>query len=314
LSWRRIINGAHPWCASIAFITVQRITVLLNPRAGTQNDAVMQRVSDAFRDAGAGEPDIRIIEGASVRTAASEALAHGSTILVAGGGDGTVSAVASAIVGSDAALGILPLGTLNHFAKDVGVPLDLDEAVRAIAGGNIVQIDVGDVNGRPFINNASVGMYASLISERQAMQRLGRRKWLAHGLAAARVWRRYHRLHVFLRADGRERAVSTPFIFVGNNEYQLSGLELGGRKKLDAGRLHVCMAPGMPRRRVARMIIVAIFADICRLEGFESFSASEVTLDSGTARLRVSLDGEVITLDSPLDFRIRARALRVIVR
>jgi diacylglycerol kinase family enzyme len=314
LSWRRIINGAHPWCASIAFITVQRITVLLNPRAGTQNDAVMQRVSDAFRDAGAGEPDIRITEGASVRTAASEALAHGSTILVAGGGDGTVSAVASAIVGSDAALGILPLGTLNHFAKDVGVPLDLDEAVRAIAGGNIVQIDVGDVNGRPFINNASVGMYASLISERQAMQRLGRRKWLAHGLAAARVWRRYHRLHVFLRADGRERAVSTPFIFVGNNEYQLSGLELGGRKKLDAGRLHVCMAPGMPRRRVARMIIVAIFADICRLEGFESFSASEVTLDSGTARLRVSLDGEVITLDSPLDFRIRARALRVIVR
>jgi diacylglycerol kinase family enzyme len=314
LSWRRIINGAHPWCASIAFITVQRITVLLNPRAGTQNDAVMQRVSDAFRDAGAGEPDIRIIEGASVRTAASEALAHGSTILVAGGGDGTVSAVASAIVGSDAALGILPLGTLNHFAKDVGVPLDLDEAVRAIAGGNIVQIDVGDVNGRPFINNASVGMYASLISERQAMQRLGRRKWLAHGLAAARVWRRYHRLHVFLRADGRERAVPTPFVFVGNNEYQLSGLELGGRKKLDAGRLHVCMAPGMPRRRVARMIIVAIFADICRVEGFESFSASEVTLDSGTARLRVSLDGEVITLDSPLDFRIRARALRVIVR
>jgi diacylglycerol kinase family enzyme len=273
----------------------------------------MQRVSDAFRDAGAGEPDIRIIEGASVRTAASEALAHGSTILVAGGGDGTVSAVASAIVGSDAALGILPLGTLNHFAKDVGVPLDLDEAVRAIAGGNIVQIDVGDVNGRPFINNASVGMYASLISERQAMQRLGRGKWLAHGLAAARVWRRYHRLHVFLRADGRERAVPTPFVFVGNNEYQLSGLELGGRKKLDAGRLHVCMAPGMPRRRVARMIIVAIFADICRLEGFESFSASEVTLDGGTARLRVSLDGEIITLDGPLDFRIRARALRVIV-
>jgi diacylglycerol kinase family enzyme len=145
------------------------------------------------------------------------------------------------------------------------------------------------------------------------MQRLGRGKWLAHGLAAARVWRRYHRLHVFLRADGRERAVPTPFVFVGNNEYQLSGLELGGRKKLDAGRLHVCMAPGMPRRRVARMIIVAIFADICRLEGFESFSASEVTLDGGTARLRVSLDGEIITLDGPLDFRIRARALRVIV-
>jgi len=292
---------------------VQRITVLLNPRSGTQDDAVVQRVTDAFRCAGAANPDIRIIEGPLVCTAASEALAHGSTVLVAGGGDGTVSSVASAIVGSDAALGILPLGTLNHFAKDVGVPLDLDDAIRAIAGGRTLRVDVGEVNGRPFINNASVGMYASLIAERQAMQRLGRRKWLAHALAVARVWRRYHRLHVLLRADGRERAVPTPFVFVGNNEYQLSGLELGGRKKLDDGRLHVCMAPGMPRRRVARMIVVAIFADICRLESFESFTGSEVTLDAGTGRLRVSLDGEVITLDSPLEFRIRPRALRVIV-
>jgi diacylglycerol kinase family enzyme len=286
---------------------------LLNPRAGTQDDAVVQRVRDAFRRAGGGEPDLRIIEGPLVRTAASEALAHGSTIVVAGGGDGTVSSVASAILGSDAALGILPLGTLNHFAKDVGVPLDLDDAIRAIVGGRTVRVDAGDVNGHPFINNASVGMYASLVAERLAMQRLGRGKWLAHALAAARVWRRYHRLHVLLRAEGRERAVPTPFVFVGNNEYQLSGLELGGRKKLDVGRLHVCMAPGMPRRRVARMIIVAIFGDVCRLEGFESFTASEVTLDAGIARLRVSLDGEVITLDSPLEFRIRRQALRVIV-
>jgi diacylglycerol kinase family enzyme len=179
-------------------ITVQRITVLLNPRAGTQDDAAVERVTEGFRRARAGEPEIRIVEGSSVPTAVSDALAHGSTILVAGGGDGTVSSVASAIVGSDAALGILPLGTLNHFAKDVGVPLDLDEAIRTVVAGRIVRVDVADVNGHSFINNASIGMYASLIAERQAMQRLGRRKWLAHGLAAARVWRRYHRLPVVL--------------------------------------------------------------------------------------------------------------------
>jgi diacylglycerol kinase family enzyme len=286
---------------------------LLNRRAGTHDDAVAGRVSDAFRSAGGGEPEIRIIEGAVVRTAASEACVRGSTIVVAGGGDGTVSSVASALVESDAALGILPLGTLNHFAKDAGVPLELNDAVRAIAGGRTVRVDVGDVNGRPFINNASVGMYASLIAERLAMQRLGRRKWLAHGLAAARVWRRYHRLHVLLRADGRKCTVSTPFVFIGNNEYQLSGLQLGGRKTLDAGRLHVCMAPGMPRRRVAQMIVVAIFGDISRLEGFESFAASALTLDAGVARVRASLDGEIITLDGPLAFRIRRQALRVLV-
>jgi diacylglycerol kinase family enzyme len=234
-------------------------------------------------------------------------------MLVAGGGDGTVSAVAAAVAGTDAALGILPLGTLNHFAKDAGVPLDLDEAVRAIAGGRTVRVDVGDVNGRPFIHIASVGMYASLIAERLAMQRLGRGKWLAHALAAARVWRRYHRLHVLLNAQGRKRTVRTPFVFIGNNEYELSGLQLGGRKTLDAGRLHVCMAPGMPRRRVAQMILMAIFGDISRLEGFESFPATELTLDAGIARVRVSLDGEVIALDGPLAFRIRREALRVVV-
>jgi diacylglycerol kinase family enzyme len=313
LSWRRIIDGAQPCGASVAFITVQRITVFLNPRAGTQNDAAVERVAEGFRRARAGEPEIRSVEGPLVRTAVSDALAHGSTVLVAGGGDGTVSSVASAIVGSDAALGVLPLGTLNHFAKDLGVPLDLDEAIRVVAAGRVVRVDVSEVNGRPFINNASVGMYASLIAERQAMQRLGRRKWFAHGLAAARVWRRYHRLHVLLDADGRERAVRTPFVFIGNNEYQLSGLELGGRTKLDAGRLHVCMAPGMPRHRVARMILAAIFGDVCELEGFEAFTAAEVTLDGGTPRLRVSLDGEVIILDNPLKFRVRPRALPVIV-
>jgi diacylglycerol kinase family enzyme len=292
---------------------VQRIIVLLNPRAGTQDDAVVERVTEGFRRAGAGELEPQIVDGPSVRTAASEALARGSTIVVAGGGDGTVSSVASAIVGGDAALGILPLGTLNHFAKDVGVPLDLDEAIRAVVAGRSVRVDVADVNGRPFINNASVGMYASLIAERQAMQRLGRRKWFAHGLSAARVWRRYHRLHVLLGVDGRKRAVRTPFIFIGNNEYQLSGLDLGGRTTLDAGRLHLCMAPGMPRHRVVQMILAAIFGDVCRLEGFESLIAAEVALDGGRARMRVSLDGEVMTLDSPLNFRIRPRALSVIV-
>jgi len=271
------------------------------------------RVTTGFRRASTGELDVRVAGGALVRTVAREAVARGATVVVAGGGDGTVSTAASVLADAGATLGILPLGTLNHFAKDVGVPLDLDEAIQAIVGGRRVRVDVGEVNGHPFINNASIGMYASLIAERDAMQRIGRRKWFAHGLAAARVWRRYYRQHVRLQVDGRERAIHTPFVFVGNNTYQLSGLELGGRTTLDEGRLHVCMAANMPRRDVARMIVTAIFGDICRLEGFESFTAPELTLDGGLPRLRVSLDGEVITLDNPLEFRSRRGALEVMV-
>ena len=105
----------------------------------------------------------------------------------------------------------------------------------------------------------------------------------------------------------------TPFVFVGNNEYQLGGIELGGRRALAGGRLHVCMAPGMSRAGVARMIIAAVFGDVCTLDGFESFTAPAVTLDAGAARLTATIDGEVAVFDNPLTFGVRPRALRVIV-
>ena len=302
----------------------QRITVLINPRAGKQSATSAEQVAEALSAAGCHEPAIRLTEGSSFTEAAADALRRGSTMIVAAGGDGSVSAVASAIAGSDAALGVLPLGTLNHFAKYLGIPLDLPKAAAVIANARTVAVDVGEANGRSFINNASVGMYASLVSERASMERIGRGKWIAHGLAALRVWRRYRSLRVEVRSSNVEVrssldvkpstfAVRTPFVFVGNNEYQLSGLELGGRNELAAGRLHVCMAPGMSRGGVARLIVEAIFGDVGRLDGFDSFTATAVTLDSGTARVQASVDGEVVTLDNPLTFRIRPGALRVVV-
>jgi len=297
----------------------QRITVLLNPRAGKQNATPARQVADALRAAGA-DVDIRLAEGPAIAREAADAVRRGSRVVVAAGGDGTVSGVAGALAGTDAALGMLPLGTLNHFAKDLGIPTDLGEAARVIVAGRARRVDVGEVNGRLFVNNASIGMYARLIAERAAMQRIGRGKWLAHGLATLRVFREYRRLHVDVRSgkgeggkgEGR-RKVRTPFVFVGNNEYQLSGLELGGRKTLDSGRLHVCMAPGMSRGGVARLIIAAVFGDICTIEGFESFTSAAVSLDAGVARLVASIDGEAVTIDNPLACRIRPRALQVLV-
>lgn len=298
----------------------QRIVVLINRRAGKHDATSVQLVTETFGAAGV-DADIRVTDGSSMAREAADAVTHGSQVIVAAGGDGTVGAVASALVGTDAALGVLPLGTLNHFAKDVGIPTDPGEAARVIAAGRTTLVDVGDLNGRPFVNNASVGMYARLIAERAAMQRLGRGKWIAHGLAALRVWRRYRRLRVDVRSakgEGRRewevgRTVATPFVFVGNNEYQLSGLELGGRKTLTGGRLHVCMAPGMSRGGVAKMIIAAVFGNVYTMERFESFLTPAVAIDAGNRPLEASIDGEVVTLDSPLTCRIVPRALRVIV-
>jgi len=312
----------------------QRITVLLNPCAGKQNATPARQVADAFRAAGA-DVDIRLVEGPAIAREAADAVRRGSRVVVAAGGDGTVSGAAGALAGTDAALGVLPLGTLNHFAKDLGIPADLGEAARVIVAGRTRSVDVGEVNGRLFVNNASIGMYARLIAERAAVQRIGHGKWLAHGLATLRVFREYRRLRVAVRSGKGEgekgergkgeagskgdgggkgiQIVRTPFVFVGNNEYQLSGLELGGRETLDSGRLHVCMAPGMSRGGVARLIIAAVFGDVCTVEGFESFTSAAVSLDAGVARLVASIDGEAVTIDNPLACRIRPRALRVLV-
>jgi diacylglycerol kinase family enzyme len=111
-------------------------------------------------------------------------------IVVVGGGDGSVSAAASVLAGSNISLGILPLGTLNHFARDLGLPLELEGAVRLIAAGRVRLVDVGEVNGRVFLNNSSLGIYPHLVAERDRYRRHGPARWLAAVFALCRVlWR-----------------------------------------------------------------------------------------------------------------------------
>jgi diacylglycerol kinase family enzyme len=164
--------------------------------------------------------------------------------VVAGGGDGTVSAVAGALVGTDAALGVLPMGTLNHFAKDVGIPLNLEAAVRNIFTGQIANVDVGEVNGRVFVNNSGIGFYPHFVRQREEQERHGHVKRVAFMLALRSVVRRYLRLLMKVHMDRAEALEHiTPFLFVGNNRYQTAGLEIGTRSSLDSGHLWVCTAP-----------------------------------------------------------------------
>ena len=272
----------------------------------------MARVAAAFKAAGC-DAAIQVTDGTRIVADATKALKDQVDVIVAAGGDGTVSSVASILVGTGGTLGVLPLGTFNHFAKDIGMPLDIHAAAQVIVGARTMMVDVGEVNGRCFVNNSSVGIYARLIAERDAQRRGGRRKWIAHAIAAARVGSRYYRrLRVTLRGKGVDRAARTPFVFVGNNEYQLSGHELGGRGRLTAGVLHICMAPGMSRAEVVRMIVAAVFGRIHTIEGFESFLAPELTIDAGRRRLQVALDGEAMLMENPLRYRIRRGVLRVV--
>ena len=176
--------------------------------------------------------------GDDISSLAAHALAERRRPVVAGGGDGTVNAVAAKLAGTDTALGVLPMGTLNHFAKDIGIPLNLEAAVYNLFTGKIRKVDVGEVNGRVFVNNSAIGFYPHFVRQREELERRGHVKRVAVLLAARAVLRRYFRLRMKLHMDEAEALEHpTPFFFVGNNRYQTSGLDIGTRRNLDSGQL-----------------------------------------------------------------------------
>jgi diacylglycerol kinase family enzyme len=242
---------------------------------------------------------------------AQRAANNGAEIVVAGGGDGTINSVGSAILGTDKTLGVLPLGTLNHFAKDMNIPLNLDAAVETIIKGQTVKVDVGEFNGRMFLNNSSLGLYPSIVRERQKHERLGSGKWPAFVWAALAVLKRYPFLDIRLQVDGKELTTRTPFLFVGNNEYEMETLNVGARQVLDAGVLSLYMTHRTGRLGLVRLALRALFGGLNQEKDFMALTTEELSIETKKRRLRVALDGEVTVVEPPLHYRIRKRALAV---
>ena len=270
------------------------------------------QIARAASESGVGAEVVVTKRGDDIGALSERAVAEGRRLVVAGGGDGTVNAAAGALAGADAALGVLPMGTFNHFAKDAGLPLDLEAAARTLFAGRIAEVDVGEVNGRVFVNNSGVGFYPHFVRRREAEERRGRQKRVAVMLALRSVVRRYLRLRIRLRMDQAEALERvTPFLFVGNNRYHTSGVEVGARSTLDSGRLWVCTAPPRGRFNFARAAASALIGREPD-EALNAFEAEELWVEPGTPRVNVSYDGEVAMMEAPLHYRIRPRALRVL--
>ncbi len=268
---------------------------------------------ELFRAAGCAAEIIVLRAGQNPSAAVRDARARASTV-VAAGGDGTISSVAASVAGSQTALGILPLGTFNHFAKDLNIPLDLPNAVAVVAAGHLAHVDVGQVNDRVFINNSSIGIYPGIVEEREELRRQGHRKWPAAAIATYRVLRRYRGVTVRIEVDGRQRTWRTPFVFVGNNEYTIEGIRLGSRARVDQGKLFVYVAPRARTSDLPKLLALALLGRASRSGSFEIVSATELTIDTRTPRrIRVAADGEVTTMSTPLRYRTCPGALQVIV-
>jgi YegS/Rv2252/BmrU family lipid kinase len=291
-----------------------RYDVIINAGSGTGNDAsVQQQVEGAFQALGAEAHVALAHDGAEVIRMAQRAVAGNAEIIVAGGGDGTISSVAGVVIDANKTLGVLPFGTLNHFAKDLRIPLELAGAVRTIVEGQEMTVDVGEVNGEIFINNSSLGLYPNIVREREKQQQLGWGKWPAYLWAGLAVLRRYPFLNMRVGVDGTELTTRTPFVFVGNNEYEMERLNVGTRACLDKGQLSLYMANRTGRLGLLRLALRALVGRLRQEKDFVALCTKEIWIGSRHKRLRVARDGEVTTMKPPLHYRVLPAALRVLV-
>ena len=291
------------------------VPVLVNAGGGTaraKGDKLRDELAAVFDAAGLAI-ELQLLDGCDIAAAAGEL--SDRPLVVVGGGDGTLGCAAQALVDgakkhAGATLGVLPLGTRNHLALELGVPADLAEAAKLIAAGTTRRIDLGRVNGEVFVNNASVGFYPQLVREREE---IGLPKKVAAIPATARALGRirHHRLRLHLPDEARD--VVTPMLFVGNNRYTLDAGHLGERAALDDGVLSIYAIAS--RRRLA-LIGFALRMLVGRADPERDFAAvgeaATLTVSGRSGHIDIALDGEVKRMAMPLEFEVERGALPVI--
>jgi diacylglycerol kinase family enzyme len=234
-------------------------------------------------------------------------------VIAAAGGDGTVALVAAAVAAAGKTLAVIPAGTRNHFARDAGIPTDLDGAVAVLAGGRVARFDIGVVNETIFLNNASIGSYPRMVRERQRAKERVRSTRVAAMVALLRTLFRLPHVTARLSVDGAGLVRRSPLFVVSNNEYQLAGFEMTRRCTLNGGRLALYVTPGIGRLRLLTLPARALFGHLDADPHVETFRASTITMHLTAARIDAAIDGEVHVLQTPLHFHIREATLRTLV-
>lgn len=298
----------------------QRSLALLwnNSSGWSDSDKIRQQVATVLGGDGS-RVDVRQVErGMNILEESRAIAASGADVLIAAGGDGTINAAASALIHQSTALGVIPAGTLNHFARDLQIPLEAEEAAQAMVGGRVIQIDAAAVNGRVFINNSVLGLFPKYRSARET--------WDRHGFGGSRVgrfiatvaalwrvfWRTPH-LTLSLEVDGRQHNLRTPFVLVGNNEHAMEGFALGHRSCIDKGMLWVYAMQPCSRWRLLRLVLGLVFGHAPRETIFKVFHTPRVTINSKRSRIGVGIDGEMVRMKAPLYYESLPGALNVVV-
>lgn len=299
--------------------------VVLNCSAGTDNkEDIAEKLTRIFAEKNFPVKILVIEPEIDLRKAISDEVDAGCQLIVAGGGDGTINAVAEHVRKCSATFGVLPLGTLNHFAKDLGIPTELDKAVDVIIHGKPKPVDAGEVNGKIFLNNSSMGLYPKLVRDREAQQQQGRGKWLAFTKSLVKVLWKFTYFRVHIKVDGQELVRATPLVFIGNNRYKLKGTDLGTRDRLDEGVLSINIPHSIGRMGLVWLSLKALLGNVRNDTSFDEYLTNEFYIDTRSFRRpnwmkrkkrmqNIAVDGEVLLLEKPLRYKILPKALNVLV-
>jgi diacylglycerol kinase family enzyme len=290
-----------------------KIRLIVNRGGGSSREGGAEALRELFR-ARSIEPDLVEVAPEDLDTVCREAArSEACDVVVVAGGDGTIGTAAAALADTGRPLGIIPLGTLNHFARDAGIPADPEQAVDLICTGPRRRVDLAEVNGRIFVNNSAVGLYPEMVRFREETQaRTGRSKRMAMLSASLRALRAFRRRRLWISAEGLEAPIRTPLLFVGNNRYLVNLLALGRREAIDRGELCVYAVRARGRAHLFWAGIRGIFGKLDQQRDFVTAYVQEAEISANRPALTLSLDGETLTLPTPLRYRIRPGALTLI--
>ena len=292
-----------------------RIVLIANIASGSFKDgltpeAIRERLAAAGLDL-APEPDPDLPLPERLRRAART---EGVAAVAVAGGDGTLNCAAGILAGTGVALAVLPFGTMNLLAKDLGIPLELDAAIASLRTGRPRAVDLGEVNGHVFLINSVIGMPARVARHRERLRgrRIGPLGLARLMLATLRHLGPYPRLHATVTVAGRRERLALRLLCVVNNDYAEGFGKILERDRVDGGGLALYIARRLPPWRLARLALGFAAGHWRGVPGLERQEGAGLAISAGPRALRVMNDGEIRLIASPLRYRLRPRALTVI--
>lgn len=290
------------------------ICVLMNAGSGDRKGEETARVLEDLFARHPGRFELRALKsGKEIAPQAKRAARAGFRTVVAAGGDGTICAVASSLVGTDCRLGVLPLGTFNYFARSLDLPDDLEAAVEILVAGHSRPVSLGEVNGEIFLNNASLGAYPAILQNREAVYRRWGRSRVAAYWSVLQTLATFHApLRTKITVDGTLHTFKTPLVFVASNAFQLEELELEGAECIRSGHFAVFVAPDSGRLGLVRNALRLASQTAQPGRDFELLCGADVVVESRRKHSLVARDGERDRIASPFRFRFLRDALQVV--